>query len=54
MRMLMCLTHWRLVPADEQHAVWRTYRLRYRGGRFEAEYHNACKAARESVRKALT
>jgi hypothetical protein len=50
----MCLTHWRLVPDDQKQDVYRTYRLRTRGGRFEAEHHNACVAARESVRKALT
>lgn len=30
--MLMCLRHWRMVPADIQREVWRTYRDPERDG----------------------
>ena len=26
-KMLMCLSHWRMVPRDLQREIWRTYRL---------------------------
>lgn len=52
LRMLMCLAHWRLVPPDEQAAVWKAYRNRHRGGQYEGDYYNAVKAAVASVEAA--
>lgn len=49
-RLLMCLKHWRLVPADLQNEVWRTYRRGQEVSKDPSgEYMIAQKAAVEAV-----
>ena len=58
---LMCFEHWKLVPAEQQRAVWRTWR-RYQGvhsmGRaymagLRSDYEKARDAAITTVRALL-
>lgn len=48
--MLMCKTHWRMVPKPIQDDVWRTYKAGpKRTGHMTDDYIEAIKAARVAV-----
>lgn len=53
MKLLMCPTHWRMVDVSLQDAVWKTYRQKHRGGNYEREHWNACRAAIDDVRRKI-
>jgi hypothetical protein len=50
---LMCLEHWRMVADVTQRRVHAAYRNLYRGGAYEGEHRNACRAAIAEVREQL-
>jgi hypothetical protein len=50
---LMCLEHWRYVDDEIKRRVYAAYRNLYRGGAYEGEHRNACKAAIDDVRRKL-
>lgn len=48
--MLMCLKHWRMVPKEQQQAVWQHYRRGQCADRMPSqEWHQAADAAIKTV-----
>ena len=49
MKLLMCMEHWRLVPAAERRRVWAAYQRLGREAGAEASHRTAVKAAVDAV-----
>jgi hypothetical protein len=49
---MLCVSHWSLVPDAMRAAIQKAFRSRWRGGRYEADYTNAVRAAVRLVRHA--
>ena len=47
--LLMCIEHWRMVPAPAARLVLQTWRVRSRGDAYDLNYQDAVRAAVEAV-----